>query len=387
MKKSISILLSAVMAVGLAACGQAESSSAEVLPTMVDDKDYVLTPDTVAALPEGSSRKSVALAVDARGVEDGARNEAMWRGVTTFCEQFGVENGGRFAAEDESTEAIERALRDAAESGAELVVCAGDEMASALYHVQESYPTVSYLILDDEPHSDDYVTYRTASNVHCVLFRQEQAAFLAGYAAVTEGITELGFMGNTMLPQVVRYCTGFLQGAEAAAEQAGVQVHLKTWYSGTEGPDLEIEDRMNGWYYKGTGVVLVAGETLLENTLTAASNNGGRVMGTETDRSNWGELILGSAVQRYNTVVQHQLYDFYQMGARWDEEHGGKTERVGVTEQAVGLSMQPWNYTRFTLDDYIKLYDRLRTSAIKVERYSDAATLPETPNVTVESYN
>ena len=32
-------------------------------------------------------------------------------------------------------------------------------------------------------------------------------------------------------PSTVRYATGFVQGAEAAADSMGVQVYIRIWYS------------------------------------------------------------------------------------------------------------------------------------------------------------
>ena len=99
-------------------------------------------------------------------------------------------------------------------SGAALVVCRGETMAQALFNIQNNYPGVHYLLFDGEPHNSSYTNYTTESNVHCVLFQEEQAGFLAGYAAVTDGYTQLGFIGAEEIPGVVRYVTGFLQGAE-----------------------------------------------------------------------------------------------------------------------------------------------------------------------------
>ena len=59
-------------------------------------------------------------------------------------------------------------------------MCYGSEMAAALYDIQDNYPTVNYLMIGDEPHSEDYTDYRTSANVHCVLFREEQAAAFVG---------------------------------------------------------------------------------------------------------------------------------------------------------------------------------------------------------------
>ena len=107
------------------------------------------------------------------------------------------------------------------------------ELGQALFNIQNNYPGVHYLLFDGEPHNSSYTNYTTESNVHCVLFQEEQAGFLAGYAAVTDGYTQLGFIGAEEIPGVVRYVTGFLQGAEYAAEQQGLTVDLRTWFAGT----------------------------------------------------------------------------------------------------------------------------------------------------------
>ena len=110
-------------------------------------------------------------------------------------------------------------------------------MAGALFEMQRSYPTVSYLLLEGEPHSEDYASYETTINTHCVLFAVEQAGYLAGYAAVREGYTALGFVGADSMPETVRYCTGMMQGAEAAAEREGQQVRLEVWLVGSGAAD------------------------------------------------------------------------------------------------------------------------------------------------------
>lgn len=60
-----------------------------------------------------------------------------------------------------------------------LVVCQGEAAGEALYRIQDNYPDVHYLLFDDEPHNADYSAYKTAELVHCVLFQEEQAGYLA----------------------------------------------------------------------------------------------------------------------------------------------------------------------------------------------------------------
>lgn len=59
-------------------------------------------------------------------------------------------------------------------------------------------------MIDGVPH-DENNTYATAANMVSVVFAEEEAGYMAGYAAVKEGYTKLGFMGGQALPSVKRY--------------------------------------------------------------------------------------------------------------------------------------------------------------------------------------
>ena len=54
-----------------------------------------------------------------------------------------------------------------------------------------------------------------------IAFKEEQCGYLAGYAAVKEGFTKLGFTGGGggTNPACCRYGYGFVQGADAAAKE------------------------------------------------------------------------------------------------------------------------------------------------------------------------
>ena len=63
-------------------------------------------------------------------------------------------------------------------------------------------------------------------------FEEEQAGYLAGYAAVKDGYTSLGFLGGIAVPAVIRFGYGYVQGINAAAEEDGVDVNVKYYYGG-----------------------------------------------------------------------------------------------------------------------------------------------------------
>lgn len=382
MKKIIALFLALAGLAVLTACAPAEENTTTGEFTVpLDDASYVLpAPTDAPALPGGST---IALVAESTGLESGA--EAMlWKGIQTFAGNFG------YTAQSYSYEqgaSAEDALREAAQSGASLVVCRGEEMARALYEIQGNYPGVHYLLFDGEPHNEDYSSYTTEASVHCVLFQEEQAGFLAGYATVTEGYTALGFVGSDEMPDVVRYCTGFLQGAQQAAEEQGEEVTLRVWYTGEIGDASLVTDRMVEWYNNGTGVILACGQDNMQSALEAVNQTGARAFATDWDQNALGERVLGSAIKCYNTAVQQQLYQFYSGNSTWSQEDAGQTEKLGYATGSVALAGSAWRFNNFPQRAYERLYEELRDSKRKVETYSDMDTLPDTPSVTVEIQN
>ena len=384
MKKLIALFLSLVMLGSLSACmPQGETQEADAFSAPIDDASYVYqAADDATPLPGGAV---VALVADSQGLEAGAE-ALLWKGIQTFASNFGYA-AQSFTYDAGNVEAAQAALQEAAQSGAALIVCRGEEMARALFQVQANYPGVQYLLFDAEPHNEDYTVYTTEPSVHCVLFQEEQAGYLAGYASVTEGYTTLGFVGNDEVPDVVRYCTGFLQGAEEAAEQQGEEVTLKVWYTGNiEDNDL-VTSRLIEWYNNGTGLILANGGNLVQDTVDAANQTGGRAFATDWDQNALGERVLGSAVKCYNGAVQRQLYAFFSGNGVWGQDAAGQTEKIGFTDGSVALAGSTWRFNHFSQRDYENLYGQLRNSDLKVEAYADMDTLPDTPSVTLEIQN
>ena len=87
------------------------------------------------------------------------------------------------------------------------------------------------------------------------LFAEEQAGFLAGYAAVKDDYTKLGFLGGMAVPAVVRFGYGFVQGAETAAKEMNIaQIDMKYHYTGGFDATPEAQALAASWYQGGTEV-------------------------------------------------------------------------------------------------------------------------------------
>ena len=86
--------------------------------------------------------------------------------------------------------------------------------------------------------------------------------FLAGYAAVKDGMTKLGYMGGMAVPAVVKYGYGFVQGAEYAAQELGMadgSIELMYNYTGGFDATPEAQNQAASWYNNGTEVIFAAG--------------------------------------------------------------------------------------------------------------------------------
>ena len=372
-----------LLAVSLCACSAAPSSSSsgtqavEESP-LVDDSLYVFDVDSTTTL--NGQGAVVAFVADTDGTESGP-DAALWHGVQTFADTFGYA-AQLYQTEEDSIESRQNALRTAAESGAAMVVCRGDDMAAALYSIQNDYSSVPFLSFDGEPHTEDYTSYQTGSNTHCIMFSEEQAGYLAGYAAVMDGRTKLGFVGAEAMPDTVRYCNGFLQGVDAAAQSQGVQASMEVWYVGSEDAGDVVSQRMSEWYSDGVQAVMAAGEGTLQGCLDAAQGTGAVVIGTDWDSTGTSDLVLTSAMKNYSGAVQRALYTYFSTGG-WGTD-GGITTRIGASENSIGLPQVNWRMTDFSQREYERIYKNLHDSVTKVERLSDASTLPETPNVAVD---
>ena len=146
----------------------------------------------------------------------------------------------------------------AAKGGAKVVVCPGYLYEIPVHTMQQKHPEVKFIILDGTPHSADSAEPDIGENTASIYFAEEQAGFLAGYAAVYEGCTKLGFMGGIAVPAVIRYGYGFIQGADYAAKEKGMapgSIDMKYTYVGNFEASPENMAKAASWYNEGTEAV------------------------------------------------------------------------------------------------------------------------------------
>ncbi len=313
----------------------------------------------------------IALVTDVGNIDDKSFNEGAWNGVKEYAEANDVSYAYYRPSED-STAARVETIENAIDKGAKIVVCPGYLFETAIYQVQASYPEVAFLLLDGEPHTDDYATYETTSNTHNILYQEEQAGFLAGYAAVQDGYRALGFVGGMAVPAVVRYGYGFVQGAEFAADELGLSagdVTIKYYYADAFVGSDALETKMDGWYAAGTEVVFACGGKLYTSVVAAAENtDDGKVIGVDVDQVAESDRIITSAMKGLTVSVVDALTAFYDNDMAWPTELAGTTSTLGADTDGIGLptATASWRFETFTVTAYEEIFADLVDGTVEV---------------------
>lgn len=318
---------------------------------------------------KASSTYDIALITDVGNIDDKSFNQGAWEGVKKYAEDNKVTYAYYRPTED-STNARVDTIASAITKGAKVVVCPGYLFEEAIYQVQDTYSKVQFLLLDGQPHDAKY-NYKTSSNVHCILYQEEQAGYFAGYAAVKDGYTKLGFLGGMAVPAVERYGYGYVQGANAAAKEMGItsKISMKYWYSGVFSANDDIKTKMSGWYTDGTQIIFSCGGGIYLSAVAAAeASNGGKVIGVDVDQASQSNLIITSAMKGLSNSVVLALTALYKNNGTWDSNYAGKTANLGVADDCVGLptATASWRFKTFTVSEYNALYAKVKSGSITV---------------------
>ena len=373
MKKLLAMAMAACMAFTMVACGGAASSTAS---------SAAATSEAASAESTTGAKTDVAFVTDVGNIDDQSFNQYTWQGVQDFCAANGLNANYYRPTEDSDAARIEQ-MDNAVADGAKAIVVAGYLFGSSIAEAQEKYPEVQFLALDVS--AFDLGDKTAGANTALITYREEQAGYLAGYAAVIDGYKELGFLGGMAVPAVIRYGYGFVQGADAAAKELGVSdVNIKYWYSGGFAATDEVKNKMDGWYSEGPEVVIACGGPVCQSCDAAAQANGGKMIGVDVDQSGQFDTVITSAMKALANSVNVALTDAMNNGWKFSETYAGKETTLGAAEDCVGLPMETSKFTAFTQEQYDTLFTAIADGSLVVDNSFDAEVKPAVTNVTVD---
>lgn len=363
MKKFLALLLAVVMVLfAFAACGGNETPDTD---NDGDNANAAVNYDAISDTCESADGTyELAFVTDVGQLKDKSFNQGTWEGLKKFASDNGKTykyyqpaNGDKATDNDRYD-----AMKAAADAGAKVVVCAGFLQGTALAQAAAEFTDVKFVFIDGS-------VIEGATNVSAIDFQEEQSGYLAGYAAVKEGYTKLGFTGGGGgdNPACCRFGYGYVQGAEAAAKELNKEVEMKySWqYGASFGASPELQTMLNGWYNNGTEVIFACGGSMCQSAFAAASANDAFVIGVDVDQSAQSETVITSATKGIREGVAYALQKFYD--GKWDEI-GGVLTTLGAAEDAVGLPTDTWALKNFSVEEYSKLLASLKDGTVKVDR-------------------
>ena len=386
-KKLLALLLSGSMVLGLAACGgtqgNTETPGGESTPPVSESQAPQETGGTTATDPDSipdtmtseDGKYQVAFVTDVGQLKDKSFNQGTFDGVKLYAAANGLSY--KYYQPANSSEATDddryNAMKAAVEGGAEVVVCAGYLQEAALRQAAMDYPDVPFIFIDGYPLDDDpdpAVEGNILANVAGIAFQEEQAGYLAGYAAVKDGFTKLGFSGGGggTNDACCRFGYGYVQGANDAAKELGITVDMNySWeYGATFSASTELQTMISGWYANGTEIVFACGGSMFQSISAAASANDGYVIGVDVDQSAESDTVVTSAMKGLSDAVQWAVGHVYDGTF---EEIGGTGTSLGVKDNAVELptAAESWRFETFTVEEYEALYQQMLDGTLVVD--------------------
>lgn len=381
-KRVMSLLLAAAMtATMLAGCGSSKEENNA--PAQNDGQNAVeenTEADAADDAADSADGAELALVIDVGTIDDKSFNQGSWEGIQKYAEENGV-SSKYYKSAEATTDAFIDTIELAIEGGAKTVVCPGFLFEEPIYTVQNQYPDVHFILVDGEPHDADG-NYETAANTMPILYQEDEVGFLAGYAAVKDGYTKLGFMGGLALPAVIRYGYGFLAGANYAAEELGVDgVEVTYYYTGSFEATPEAQTMAASWYQAGTEVIFACGGAVGNSVMAAAeASEGAKVIGVDVDQSYESETVITSAMKQLSNSVYDAVKSVYD-----DSFKGGETSVFNAANNGVGLPMETSKFTTFTQADYDAIYEKIVAGEITIDNDTNKeASGLELPNITVK---
>jgi basic membrane protein A len=291
-------------------------------------------------------------------LEDGSYNQGTYEGIMMYAERHNV-TYKVYPPDSKSEDDYLKAIAAAVKDGVQICVTPGFNFETTIFTAQDQYPDTNFVLIDGIPNNgepDGARVERIAPNTYSILFAEEQAGFLAGYAIVADGFRCLGFLGGRAYPAVVNYGYGFVQGAEFAAKELGLQpgeVTIRYDYAGTFEPSPEVQAKASSWYNDGIEVIFACGGGIGISVIHTSTMYDGRwTIGVDADQSGESGTVITSAMKMIANAVNYAIEAHFS-GAF----PGGQSDVLRADANGVGLSMDTSRFRSFQRADYDRIFD------------------------------
>jgi basic membrane protein A len=273
----------------------------------------------------GGKKIKVGLVTDIGGLNDRSFNQLAYQGLKNAQSQLGIQ--GRVLTSKSNADYVPN-LSTLAQQHYDLVIGVGFLMADAMDTVASKFPNTKFAIID----VDATTLKHKPKNVEGLLFKEQEAGYLAGYMAglymKDNGGNVIGSVGGQKIPPVDHYIAGYQAGAKAADPK------IKTLNGYSQ--DFVAQDKCKeialNQIQQGAKVVFqVAGQCGL-GALDAAKEKGVQGIGVDADQAYLGSQVMTSAEKHVDVAVFDTIKE-----AQGGSIKGGQNRIFDVQSNGVGI--------------------------------------------------
>ncbi len=303
---------------------------------------------------QGANRansKIISMVLDVGGVNDQSFNQSAWEGLEALAKTNQSVKVNYYESKTQAD--YVPYLQNAIDDQAALIWGVGDKLGPAVQSISELYPDHQFAIVDfsfDPP----------LPNVLAVLFRVQEAAYLAGYLAAKMSKTKkLGFIGGFETPIIDHFEYGFRAGVYAADSD----VKVFTQYTASFTDSDKGKSIAQTMAESGIDIIFPVAGDAGNGAIELARERNLYVIGVDRDQSYLApNHMITSVLKRVDQATQNISAEFLN-----GEFHPG-TRVLGLIDHAVGLA--PINKDIVTdkalLTEIIGLEQKIVSGEIKV---------------------
>jgi basic membrane protein A len=292
---------------------------------------------TVAAAVSGGTADAkstatikVGLVTDIGGLNDRSFNFLANKGAQDAAKKLDVQV--RVLTSNKNSDYIPN-LSSLARQRYDLVIGVGFLMADAIDAVATKFPKTSFAIID----VDAVGLKHKPKNVRGLLFKEQQAGYLVGYAAglwlkahPIQGHMVAASVGGQKIPPVDRYIAGYRYGVKKANPKATLlNDYSQDFVDQAKCKEIALNEIANN-----AGVVFqVAGGCGL-GALDAAKEKKVFGVGVDADQGYLGPSVMTSALKRVDVAVYNTIASKLHAGSKW---RGGYNAIFQAKNNGIGV--------------------------------------------------
>ncbi|MBC9825230.1 BMP family lipoprotein [Carnobacterium inhibens] len=278
---------------------------------------------------------SIVMVTDVGGVDDKSFNQSAWEGMEAWGEEHKLEKGPdgyNYIQSDEDSQFVTN-LNTAVNNNFDLIFGIGFKLKPAMIDVAEQNPDQNFVIIDETIEAD---------NVSSVLFKDHEAAFLAGVAAAETTETDhVGFIGGQQSAVIDRFEAGFVAGVQDVNPDIKIDVE----YAGSFGDAALGKQLAAAMYSSGADIIYHAsgdtGNGVFSEAIDRMNSNPDQklwVIGVDRDQTAEGEYDGGNLTLTSTLKGVGQAVQDIANASMEGNFPGGEISNFGLAEDSVGIT-------------------------------------------------